>query len=182
MPPEQARHEYNSTSVRECQALVLQMQRKCSTPAKLPKGRVDHCAKMKKHGRRQRTHPGGPAKRGAKPADKLGASPEPQRGGGDGRGAGRTHQNSTAPQRSGSAGAKHRAKKHRGAKPKKRRLGVADRRNAPRCWSRRGPTAPKGASQGEPAYPGLGTAPGWRAQGQPEQSGGRPQPTGNRGR
>ena len=46
MPPGQARHEYNSTSVRECQAPAQKSAARRSSPAQPPKGRLDGWATM----------------------------------------------------------------------------------------------------------------------------------------
>lgn len=66
-------------------------QRHCSSPAKPPKGRLEHGATMRRRGRRQPTHPGGPAKRGAQPGwNSLALPGAPSGGGGAGGAQGRT--------------------------------------------------------------------------------------------
>ena len=124
-------------------------------------------------GRRLEGTPGGPAKRGGEARlEQPRASPEPQRGGGDGRGAGRTPQRPPAPRLPAqgvgapASGRTHARRKPRGRKPKKRRL---EQPPMPPGLEPPGPEAPKGASQGGPASREKGDAHGWREQGQPER-------------
>lgn len=123
-------------------------------------------------GRRQRTHPGGPAKRGAKPGCKPGASRSPQRGRRDGRAQGRTPPQSTAPGRGRQqAGASTRAESTGGAAQKK----AAESRLCPPCEE---PPRSRSPAGGEPG----GTGDPRTEQAAPRREQGRPPPQGARSR
>ena len=96
-------------------------QRKCSTPAQPPKGRVDHCATMRRRGRRQQRTQGGPPKAGGvAPACSLALSRSPQRGRRERGGRrGEPHANRRSSDGAAASGRSTRAAKPRGQGRKK---------------------------------------------------------------